>query len=125
MRSAHASRDALQSEATIPPLRPVTREQRILDSKPSVEEGLPARRRTNSETSPPTPGIDDTPFVRFALDQLTRDEELLGRRRQGAASEDSYPAGNVILDQGESYRSTKHERQNSNLNIKRPQSQRK
>lgn len=30
--------------------------------------------------SPPTPGQDDTPYIRFALDQLTRDEEVRGSR---------------------------------------------
>ncbi|KXL49530.1 hypothetical protein M433DRAFT_152827 [Acidomyces richmondensis BFW] len=31
--------------------------------------------------SPPTPDTDDTPYIRFALDQLTRDEEVRGSRR--------------------------------------------
>ena len=44
---------------------------------------------STSETSPPTPGVDDTPYIQFAIDQLTRDEELLGRRRQRAGSETS------------------------------------
>ncbi|KAK5732043.1 hypothetical protein LTR17_010879 [Elasticomyces elasticus] len=33
------------------------------------------------EQSPPTPDVDDTPYIRFALDQLTRDEEVRGSRR--------------------------------------------
>ncbi|KAL9056165.1 MAG: hypothetical protein Q9162_003126 [Coniocarpon cinnabarinum] len=33
------------------------------------------------DTSPPTPGMDDTPYIRFAIDQLTRDEEVRGSRR--------------------------------------------
>lgn len=48
-------------------------------------EGL-SWNQTGSEISPPTPGVDDTPYIRFAIEQLTRDEELLGRRR-GAARE--------------------------------------
>ena len=32
------------------------------------------------EHSPPTPGDDDTPYIHFALDQLTRDEEVRGSR---------------------------------------------
>ena len=32
--------------------------------------------------SPPTPGVDDTQYIRFALDQLTRDEDVVGRGRQ-------------------------------------------
>lgn len=35
------------------------------------------------ERSPPTPEVDDTPFIRFALDQLTRDEEVRGSRAYG------------------------------------------
>ena len=44
---------------------------------------------SRSDVSPPTPGTDDTPYIRFAIDQLTRDEELLGRSRQGVVSQDS------------------------------------
>lgn len=35
----------------------------------------------SSEAGPPTPGVDDTPYIRFAIDQLTRDEEVRGSRR--------------------------------------------
>ncbi|KPI38842.1 uncharacterized protein AB675_5735 [Cyphellophora attinorum] len=31
--------------------------------------------------SPPTPNADDAQFIRFAIDQLTRDEDVLGRGR--------------------------------------------
>ena len=34
-------------------------------------------------SSPPTPGPHDEQYVRFALDQLTRDEEVRGSRRYG------------------------------------------
>jgi hypothetical protein len=33
------------------------------------------------ENDAPTPGVDDTPYIHFALDQLTRDEEVRGSRR--------------------------------------------
>ena len=33
------------------------------------------------EQSPPTPGVDDTPYIRFAIEQLTRDEEVRGSRQ--------------------------------------------
>ena len=33
------------------------------------------------ERSPPTPGVDDTPYIRFAIEQLTRDEEVRGSRQ--------------------------------------------
>lgn len=35
--------------------------------------------------SPTTPGQDDTPYIRFAIDQLTRDEEVRGSRRYPGA----------------------------------------
>ena len=37
--------------------------------------------------SPPTPGVDDTPYLRFAIDQLTRDEDVRGSRRYPGASQ--------------------------------------
>ncbi|KAK5114202.1 hypothetical protein LTR85_010267 [Meristemomyces frigidus] len=46
------------------------------------------------EASPPTPGVDDTPYIRFALDQLTRDEEVRGSRRYrglGSGVDGNYP----------------------------------
>ncbi|ETI27587.1 hypothetical protein G647_00036 [Cladophialophora carrionii CBS 160.54] len=36
------------------------------------------------EMSPPTPDVDDTPYIRFAIEQLTRDEDVLGRGRDSA-----------------------------------------
>ena len=48
-------------------------------------------RQSRSEISPPTPGADDTPYIQFAIDQLTRDEELLGRSRDGVYSQDVAP----------------------------------
>ena len=41
-------------------------------------------RRTLSSydtMSPPTPGVDDTPYILFAIEQLTRDEEVSGHGR--------------------------------------------
>lgn len=37
-------------------------------------------RDFDREDSPPTPEQDDTPYIRFAIDQLTRDEEVRGSR---------------------------------------------
>ncbi|PNS19626.1 hypothetical protein CAC42_7470 [Sphaceloma murrayae] len=39
-----------------------------------------AAQDLDREPSPPTPGVDDTPYIHFALDQLTRDEEVRGSR---------------------------------------------
>ena len=37
-------------------------------------------RDFDNQASPPTPGQDDTPYIRFAIDQLTRDEDVRGSR---------------------------------------------
>ena len=67
-----------------------TNTTQTIRKKPVSSEGIVAQRAADPELSPPTPGIDDTPFLHFAIDQLTRDEELLGLRRPGAASDASY-----------------------------------
>ncbi|KAI1936098.1 hypothetical protein LOZ57_006810 [Ophidiomyces ophidiicola] len=57
-----------------------------------------------TETGTPTPGVDDTPYIRFAIDQLTRDEELHGRGRRGTvASTDDYPVERVMPDEALGY----------------------
>ncbi|KAL2431536.1 hypothetical protein ABEF95_011019 [Exophiala dermatitidis] len=38
------------------------------------------------EMSPPTPEVDDTPYIRFAIEQLMRDEDVLGRGRHSTAT---------------------------------------
>ena len=117
MRMHHENRDAAQSEATIPTLRPV--KQKDVNSSykskppgdafgsptikrkpvsPSSSEGTVVRRPI-SEISPPTPGVDDTPYIQFAIDQLTRDEEVVGSRCQSNCSEPPYPVGRVILNE--------------------------
>ena len=135
MRSPDASRDALQSEATVPTIRPVAHEPpasntkqsavsfgdgEVMKSRPGTANSSTVQKFTNSEVSPPTPGVDDTPYIRFAIDQLTRDEELLGRRRQEVTSDESYPIGTIDRVEDTSRKSTGHERQPSDLEIKRP-----
>jgi hypothetical protein len=53
--------------------------------------------------SPPTPGVDDAPFLRFAIDQLTRDEELLGHGRHGSITSREYPVERIVPDEGLGY----------------------
>lgn len=54
------------------------------------------------ESSTPTP-IDDTPYIRFAIDQLTRDLEPSESTENSAASSDTYPVERVIPDLGLGY----------------------
>ena len=126
MRSVDASRDALQSEAkqseaTIPTIRPVkhkdpadeylekatTSGEHKIKRKPisssSSESETTIMRRPIDEVSPPTPGVDDTPYIQFAIDQLTRDEEVVGSRHENLGSEASYPVDRIVPDQGLGY----------------------
>ncbi|KXG46173.1 Protein of unknown function DUF3433 [Penicillium griseofulvum] len=71
----------------------------------SRSEGT-SRRSPNDYPGPvPTPGVDDTPYVRFAIDQITQD------RAQGLQRNDSisttttsdYPADRLVWDEGLGY----------------------
>lgn len=63
----------------------------------AVNTNTPSRAnpsRGMSTHSSPTPGLDDSPYIRFAIDQLTRDEELMGQGRYGSvisAADDRRP----------------------------------
>ena len=142
MRSAGASRDALQSEATIAPLRPVKHKAPtdrtpaiVTAGEPSVKRKLVRRstassdgtivRRPVEEVHPPTPGVDNTPYIHFAIDQLTRDEEVTGQRNQRAESEASYPVERIVPDQGLGYHESRSQRQPPDPNERRTGSPRK
>ena len=68
--------------------------------KPMSPEQIRNWRQSRLDPSPPTPGNDDTPYIQFAIDQLTRDEELLGRSRVGAES----PAVSALSEDVEPHR---------------------
>lgn len=49
----------------------------------------------------PTPGLDDSPYIHFAIGQLTRDQEVRGlSRTDSIASEDLPPAERLVWDEG-------------------------
>lgn len=135
MRLSVASRDHFESEATIPTIRQVKqpppdgldpaptgvrfKEEQESNRKPVTGDGMPSQKTaTEIDTTSTTPGVDDTPYIRFAIDQLTRDEELLGPRRRDTASEVSYPVDRIVPDEGLGYyghdeRSTRHDKEPS------------
>ncbi|PLB34886.1 DUF3433 domain-containing protein [Aspergillus candidus] len=45
-----------------------------------------------------TPGVDDSPYLRFAINQLTLDEEVSGSRRPSAAGSDEVLEDRVVWD---------------------------
>ncbi|KAI9674044.1 MAG: hypothetical protein M1829_003887 [Trizodia sp. TS-e1964] len=47
-----------------------------------------------------TPGVDDSPYIRFALDQLTRDQEVASGNR---VSDSTYSVKRIIPDEGLRY----------------------
>jgi len=113
-----SSRDVIPSEATISSLQPVQDPQRTdneaiekpaavipadadkvrrkpLSPSPS-SAGTVVRRPISEAISPPTPGVDDTPYIQFAIDQLTRDEEVAGHGR--GATENASPIQRAAPD---------------------------
>ncbi len=61
-------------------------------------------REMDREEGATTPGQDDAPFIRFALDQLTRDEEVRGSRRY--PGNPSFPVtGGVVVAGAEPFQS--------------------
>ena len=78
------------TQETLRPVRNTRFDEDAIMRKPVPTQSSSRQWRGASEISPPTPGVDDTPYIHFAIDQLTRDEELTGRRRLRQGSEDSY-----------------------------------
>ncbi|KAI4190857.1 MAG: hypothetical protein LQ348_003595 [Seirophora lacunosa] len=69
--------------------------------KPLSTESSPTYS-TNEVISPPTPGVDDTPYIQFAIEQLTRDEEVneaLSSHPYGAPSRVSHPLDRLFPDE--------------------------
>jgi Protein of unknown function (DUF3433) len=50
-----------------------------------------------------TPGVDDSPYLRFAIDQLTRDEEVAGVGRHGSVVSADYSVERIIPDENLGY----------------------
>ncbi|KAL2850703.1 hypothetical protein BJY01DRAFT_233094 [Aspergillus pseudoustus] len=46
----------------------------------------------------PTPGVDDSPYIRFAISQLTREGENGNHRRSSESGSESTPTGNLLWD---------------------------
>lgn len=85
----------------------------IIEERPGTQETRMSRSRGNmdNESNVTTPGQDTTPYIRFAIDQLTRDEEVRGSRvypdnqpqRPVEEDDDDYPVERIIADDGLGY----------------------
>ncbi len=95
----------------VPSTETIEAPQVVASEEVGRNEGQPDRSpngiiedTTGNDLGAPTPGLDDTPYIRFAIDQLTRDEELTGRRRSGFGNTDaSYPVERIVPDEGLGY----------------------
>jgi hypothetical protein len=72
---------------------------------PADSSSQPSHRtREPRDRGGPTPGVDDTPYIRFAIEQLTRDEEVNALQRPGTASTAStYDVQRIVPDEGLGY----------------------
>ncbi|KAI9824342.1 MAG: hypothetical protein M1826_007364 [Phylliscum demangeonii] len=117
---SHAHSAALTQESLVPVAEPAQRAPsgmatvHAVGARPSVQQveavkGRPVPQvevvqsgpRTGSDISPPTPGVDDTPYIRYAIEQLTRDQrQPTTGRRMTVDSQLSYPVereGAIVL----------------------------
>jgi hypothetical protein len=92
----------------IPPQSPTV--STIAEERPGTQETRHSQPRPNmdAESNATTPGQDTTPYIRFAIDQLTRDEEVRGSRiypqvEQPDEEEDDYPVDRIVPDYGLGY----------------------
>jgi hypothetical protein len=90
----------------------------IAEERPETQERrryVQQRGAMDSESVATTPGMDTTPYIRFAIDQLTRDEEVRGSRLYPevgtAADDDDYPVERILSDDGLGYMDQEQERE--------------
>jgi hypothetical protein len=75
-----------------------------LKAQEPAKTTIPSTKPTESDTSPPTPGTDDTPYIRFAIEQLTLPADASSSRRPASqSSEETYPVARIIPDEGLGY----------------------
>ncbi|MCJ1473484.1 hypothetical protein MMC13_002135 [Lambiella insularis] len=103
IQSANPSRALLSVEQTPPKhieppiIQALPRSIRFVEKQPSgpnavaAADSMRAWKSSKTDVSPPTPGVDDTPYIQFAINQLTLDEELMGPRRFVANEGDKSP----------------------------------
>jgi hypothetical protein len=115
-----------QSEATLPVHRhkyersscAVPPNVRFNETDPKVQEptktSVASTKPVESDTSPPTPGTDDTPYIRYAIEQLTRSPDASGSGRPASqSSEETYPVVRIIPDEGLGYMKKELNRESS------------
>lgn len=90
---------------------------------------MDTRRRSHMDpdSQATTPGQDTTPYIRFAIDQLTRDEEVRGSRVYPEVrrhDEEDYPVERIVADDGLGYMAQEQKTQKRMSEHMSPNSQR-
>ena len=82
-------------------------EEVLLDERQiqsSVDEASESARMFEFDPVSPTPSSDDTPYIRFAIDQITRDGDVeASESPDTGTSGDSFPMERVIPEESLSY----------------------
>ncbi|RDL36094.1 Uncharacterized protein BP5553_06706 [Venustampulla echinocandica] len=102
------------NEATYPSNNPLAvrfDEDQIRNTELVASKREERMENVDQELSPPTP-MDDTPYIRFAIDQLTRDEEVKSSQRPSTStSSESYPVDRIVPDYGLGYMTSQKQRE--------------
>jgi Protein of unknown function (DUF3433) len=127
---AEKNRQPLPTVPATPPVPTPALGTVTFDDKPTIRKPVPAfsssgddkleprdskfshlKLPMDSESLATTPGMDQTPYIRFAIDQLTRDEEVRGSRQYALGNNNDYPVERIISDEGLGYTESEQELQ--------------
>lgn len=107
---AQHSRSVDNGNMTVQNPPPPGRSNSVRFGGTKVNEVSPRQTQTQIQDprkhiSATTPGVDDSPYLRFAIDQLTRDEEVAGVGRHGSvlSTRSDYPVERVVPDENLGY----------------------
>lgn len=82
---------------------PMNRRERLGPLAPAIAEvaegrsTLPRTAQVEGDPSPPTPGVDDTPYIHYAIEQITRqDQDPRSRGSDPRSSSSTYPIERIV-----------------------------
>ncbi|RDH23289.1 hypothetical protein M747DRAFT_231926 [Aspergillus niger ATCC 13496] len=101
-RSEHSLNVPSENRNFVTPPSQTIRAVEEEDPEPSPMSDTTSRRELSDSYAgrPPTPGVDDSPYIHFAISQLTRDEEVAGPRRRSSLASNDSPLEPLLWDEG-------------------------